>query len=355
MTFDELTARMCAAFEAEAGFPPDDASDAGIRIRVLAGEVMNALYRLSALAADAFPQTAAGKALENHAGQRGFFRRPAVPSVGTLTFSRETPLGYDVGIPAGTVCAASGAAVEFETTEDAVLPAGALQVTAAARAVAPGRGGNAAIGAVDTLVAPPAGIESVTNPTAFSGGADEETDESLRARLLAGYAVLPNGVNAETYRRAALSVPGVCGAGVKPQVNGAGTVGVYVYGNGVPVSEDVLAVVKETIEAMREIQVTVTVENATVVPRRITVYILPKAGCTFAEAQAMTAAAAETYFSTLTVGSRFTKAALIAAVMQTGAVENCTFPKTTEDYAAGPHEIVTLDGVTVLREGEEDE
>lgn len=349
MTYDELVARMGAAYAAEAGFYPDDTSDAGIRIRVLAGEVMNTLHRLEGIAADAFPQTAQGEALDNHAGQRGLTRRGATPSVGTLRFSRETPLTYDVEIPAGTVCASSGAAVEFETTETVILKEGEVSVTAAARSVGVGREMNAAIGAVDTLVTPPNGIERVENATPFSGGTNAEDDESLRARLMACYAILPNGVNAETYRRTALTVPGVMSAGVVPRVNGTGTVGVYVYGDGGPVSEEVLAQVKDCIDEMREISVTVTVENARPIQRRVTMYLTPKAGCTFEEADALVRQALERYFANLTVGKNFTTAAVYTTVMETGVVENCNIPSSVSDYITPPNEIVTLMDIVTMR------
>ncbi|MFR7552506.1 MAG: baseplate J/gp47 family protein [Acutalibacteraceae bacterium] len=113
MTYEEIRARMAAEYAAQAGFAPDDASDAGIRIRVLAGEIYTALCMLETVRAASFPQTASGEALELHALERGLTRKPAVRAEGVLTFSRETPLSYDAEIPKGTVCAASAGAAEF--------------------------------------------------------------------------------------------------------------------------------------------------------------------------------------------------------------------------------------------------
>ena len=278
MTYEEIRARMAAEYEAQAGFAPDDASDAGIRIRVLAGEIYTALRMLEAVKDEAFPQTASGEALELHAMERGLSRKPAVRAQGTLTFSRETALTYDVEIPQGTVCAASAGAAEFETTEAAVLAAGALSVTVPAQAVAGGKAFNAAAGAVDTLVTPPAGIEGVTNGAAFSGGADAESDDALRARLLQSWSILPNGTNAETYRRAAQQVPGVGSVNVVPRASGTGTVAVYLYGDGAPAAEETVGAVQAVLEAMREINVSVTVAAAEPAPRLVTAYIEPKDG-----------------------------------------------------------------------------
>ena len=349
MKFEEIYARMAQKYEALAGFVPDDASDAGIRLRVLAGEIYTALCALETVRGASFPQTATGEALDLHAGQRGLVRKPAVRAKGTLIFSRGTALSYDVEIPKGTVCASSGAAVEFETTETVVLAAGALEVEAAAQASSGGKAFNAAMHAIDTLVTPPAGIESVRNDTPFSGGLDEEDDEALRARLLASYSVLPNGANSETYRRAALQIPGVESVNVVPRANGIGTVAVYLYGDGAPVTEAVTAAVQEALDALREINVDVTVAAAEPVIRRVTAYIVPKDGCSFEEAKALCENAVRNYFAGLTVGAPFLRSAVTAAIMQTGAVKNCTLPTSVDDYSAAAGEIVVPDTITIFQ------
>lgn len=349
MSFEEICARMAEEYEALAGFAPDDASDAGIRIRVLAGEIYAALHRLEAIKAESFPQTAQGEALELHAAQRGLSRKPAVRAKGTLAFSRETALSYDVEIPQGTVCAASAAAAEFETAEAGVLLAGELTVTVPAQAIQGGKAYNAAVNTIDTLVTPPAGIERVTNPTAFSGGSDAENDEGLRARLLQSWNILPNGANGETYRRAAQQVPGVSSVNVVPRANGAGTVAVYLYGDGAPASGETIAAVQKALDELREVNVDVTVAAAEPVERRVTAYIVPKAGCTFEEAKEMCEAAVQSYFAGLTVGAPFVAAAVTAAMMGTGALTNCILPDSVTDYTTAADKIAVLGGITILQ------
>ena len=186
MKFEEIYAHMAEEYKTLAGVEPEDAADVSIRLKVLAGELYTVLCAAESLKLNCFPQTAVGEALDLHAEERGLVRKDAVKSVGTLTFSRRTALSYA-----------------------AEIPAGALTVTAAAQAVLGGRRGNAAKGAVNTLITPPAGIEGVTNDVPFTGGADKEDDEALRKRLLRCFYALPNGSNTETYRRAALMTPGV--------------------------------------------------------------------------------------------------------------------------------------------------
>lgn len=348
MTFEEIYARMAAAYEAESGMDPADASDAGIRLKVLAGEIYTAMCMLDGVRREAFPQTAEGRALELHAGERGLERKPAVRASGVLRFSRELPLDYDVEIPAGTVCASSGAAVEFETTEAVILPAGQTEADAPACAAVGGKSGNAAAGRIDTLVTPPVGIETVTNPEPFTGGTDAETDDALRRRLLQGYSVLPNGTNAEMYRRAALAVPGVSMAKACAVADEPNAVEVYVFGNGDIASFETLQDVEEQIERMRVINANVTVSYAIPHPHALTVYISPKPNCTFAEAEVSCRTALLAVFERLEIGEPLPLAACTAAIMDTGTIENCRWGSAMTDIAALPHEVVMPGVITIL-------
>ena len=330
MKFEEIYAHMAAEYKTLAGAEPEDAADVSIRLKVLAGELYTVLCAAESLKLNCFPQTAAGEALDLHAEERGLVRK-------------------DAEIPAGTVCAASGEnAVEYETTEAAVLPAGALTVTAAAQAVLGGRRGNAAKGAVNTLITPPSGIESVTNDVPFTGGADKEDDEALRTRLLRCFYALPNGSNTETYRRAALMTPGVKSVQVVPRANGVNTVAVYLYGDNGAVTDEVLGKVGETLEKLKEISVDVTVAAAVAVKKPVTVYVKPKDGCAFEDAKASCTAAITAYLNAFEVGEPFVTAGLIHAVMETGVAQNCTVPASVADFTPNAGEIVTAGAVNVL-------
>ena len=332
MKFEEIYAHMAAEYKTLAGVEPEDAADVSIRLKVLAGELYTVLCAAESLKLNCFPQTAAGEALDLHAEERGLVRKDAVKSVGTLTFSRRTALSYAAEIPAGTVCAASG--------ENAV--------TAAAQAVLGGRRGNAAKGAVNTLITPPAGIESVTNDVSFTGGADKEDDEALRTRLLRCFYALPNGSNTETYRRAALMTPGVKSVQVVPRANGVNTVAVYLYGDNGAVTDEVLGKVGETLEKLKEISVDVTVAAAVAVKKPVTVYVKPKDGCAFEDAKASCTAAITAYLNAFEVGEPFVTAGLIHAVMETGVAQNCTVPASVADFTPNAGEIVTAGAVNVL-------
>ena len=59
-TYESILSRMQDRFQELAGFPADDASDIGIRLKVLAGELFSACTNLDWLKRQVFPQTAQG-------------------------------------------------------------------------------------------------------------------------------------------------------------------------------------------------------------------------------------------------------------------------------------------------------
>ncbi|HIR56099.1 MAG TPA: baseplate J/gp47 family protein [Candidatus Gallacutalibacter pullicola] len=325
-TYEQIVERMREEFCDEAGFEPQESSDIGIRMRVLAGEIFSLWNGLEYWKRQAFPDTAIGVYLENHAGQRGLTRREAVCAQGSLTFSRSTALWYDTEIPAGTICATAGEnGIRFVTTEDAVLAAEALSVSVPARAESGGQAGNAAADTVCVLVTVPEGIEAVENPQPFTGGLDGETDEELRARLLDSYRTVPNGTNAGFYRDQALRHEGVQSVGVIPCEDGAGTVSVYLGGKGEAPSAAVVQAVQDDLDAKREINVTVSVEAAELVSCHVAVNIAVADNAVFDAADDAVRAAVEEYFDGLNVGDPVFAAQIGRVILETGMVKNYRF------------------------------
>ncbi|HLN23875.1 MAG TPA: baseplate J/gp47 family protein [Patescibacteria group bacterium] len=174
------------------------------------------------------PFTATDEFLEAWAGLVGIIRKSATSAAGIVQFTGAP----GVDIPVGTALA-RGDGVAFITTTDGVVN-GAGVASVAAVAVADPTGltgafGNCPAGTVMNIGAAISGAQSsgaVT--TAFIGGADLETDDSLRSRMLARYQAPPQGGCQNDYLGWALAVPGVTRAWVAPNGFGAGTVVVYV-------------------------------------------------------------------------------------------------------------------------------
>lgn len=274
---ETIYGELLASFADRAGFTPEAGCDLAVRLWAAAAELQALEIQADWVLDQSFPQTAQGVYLDRHGSMRGLKRLGATRSGGVLRFSVETAPAMNITIQAGTVCM-TAEEVRVQTTEEVVLREGELYVDARAEAVEPGAGGNLVPGAVRFLTACPLAVTSVTNPNAFTGGADEESDESFRARILESYQRLPNGANTAWYESTAMNFPGVTAAKAIGREEGPGTVNVYVTGeNGLP-DEDLLADLQAELQEKREIAVTVKVLSPTTETVNVDVAVAPKEG-----------------------------------------------------------------------------
>lgn len=190
----------------------------GVLGKVVAG-LANGLYGyLDWIALQSNPFTATGVFLEAWAALKNVTRNPPTSATGAATF----PAIYPATIPAGTPVVRSDG-YPFVTTAAAVMAEGATSVTASVSASTPGSASNAAAATVMTLGAAVANVSSGgALSTAATGGADQELDPSLRARMLAQYAAPAQGGSLGDYINWTLAVPGVTRAWVIGSYNPAG-------------------------------------------------------------------------------------------------------------------------------------
>lgn len=167
------------------------------------------------------PFTATGEFLEAWAALKGVIRKPATAAAnGIATFAASD--GASV-LSGALVTRADGAS--FVSTADATAAGGVIAVPISAQTA--GSAGNSLVGVSMTLGVPVAGIQSTGSVTiALTGGADIETDDDLRTRMLLVYAQPAQGGNDDDYRNWALAVPGVTRAWTARPV-ALGTVSVY--------------------------------------------------------------------------------------------------------------------------------
>ena len=276
-TVEEIYREMMDCFAQETGMEPDGTGELAVRMYALAAQVYGLYAENEWTRRQCFPQTATGEELEKHGALRGVSRRPAGRAQGTLRFSVGEAATQALAIPQGTVCMTAGL-VSFETTQEGVLPAGALSVDGPAQAVEPGNGGNVSAGTVRTMAVAPVGIAACTNPTPFAGGREAEEDEELRQRILATYQRLPNGTNRAYYEQEALAVEGVAAAKVLPKNRGLGTVDVVVAAPGGMPGEELLERVRADLAQKREIAVDLQVLAPEAVEVNLILSVKPKAG-----------------------------------------------------------------------------
>lgn len=325
-TYESILQRMQAAFSQQAGFEADDASDIGIRLKVLAGEIYSACTQADFLKRQVFPQTAQGEYLDLHAAQRGISRKAAVSAAGALTFTRSTPLSYDAPVPVGTVCATPGAqGTRYVTLADAALAAGELSVSVPAQAEQGGRGSNTAANTVTQLVTPPSGIEGVNNPLPFTGGEDGEGDEALRGRIVQSWSAIPNGTNAAFYRDFVLRYEGVRSVSVLPRSRGQGTVDVYAAAAGQAPDSETLSRITQDLQQVREINVDVSVLPCELVAVSLYAEVTHEEGYLMDEVRQACTDALTAYFRSLSIGQPVLLAAAGDALFHTPGVKNYAF------------------------------
>lgn len=184
---------------------------------------------LNFLSRQLFATTAEGEYLERIAESYGVARLAASPASGCLVVQGAA----GTALARGLIFQRSDG-VLFESTEAATIP-GAGYVNLPVVAQVAGLLTNTAEDASVTLSATVSGVTSVKVCTGgLTGGADDETDDALRARLLFRLQNPPGAGTAADWERWAREYsPSVTRVWVIPQVNGNGTVGlVFTQDNG---------------------------------------------------------------------------------------------------------------------------
>ena len=223
--------------DANAGLGPDDPAfldtTPGGFLWDLSGASVLEIERLwdavgTEMIAACFPAYAWGTYLDEHALTLGMVRKDAVRAVGEVTFVGTVGTLIAVGTEVSTLqTTPEGEPISFETTEAGTLPAGGT-LTLDVQAAEAGTEGNVAAGTIALLQSPLDGISSVTNAQPTLGGADIESDERLRDRVLLAYSGSQGSGTITDYMAWSLAYPGVGFVTVTPQATGAGTVGVVI-------------------------------------------------------------------------------------------------------------------------------
>lgn len=188
----------------------------------MAGVGRLVLKYLDWLALQLMPDTAESVWLDRHGqiwlvnadGSLG--RKSPTPSSGTVQFT---------GLP-GTVIPngielVSADGQSFETLETVTL--GDQPTECAVRAINPGASGNLPVGTEMALSIPMASVSDIT-VVDIRGGTEVETDDQLRARILARIREPPQGGCAYDYEHWAMAIPSVTRAWCAPREMGMGTV-----------------------------------------------------------------------------------------------------------------------------------
>ena len=246
-------------------------ADALVYGRVLAG-VAHGLYGfIDWLSRQIIYDTAEAEFLARWCAIWGVTRKAAAAATGNVTF---TVLAGSV-IPSGTLLQALDG-VKYQLTADATVTA--PTATAPVIAVVAAAAGNRVTGQNLNLVSPIVGVQPTATAGTLSGGADIETDDALRARLLTRIQQPPQGGADYDYVTWALEVPGVTRAWVYANALGLGTVVVRVVrDNDVSLIPDAgeVATVQAYLDARRPVTAQLTVVAPVAVPLNFTIAPVP--------------------------------------------------------------------------------
>lgn len=348
MTEQEIYTAMLERVRELTGYAMHDDAELAVRLHAAAAQIAGLYAYADYCLKQAFAQTAAGTYLDYHGSMRDLQRRPASRATGKIRFRLTAERTVDIAVPAGTVCTAAET-VRYETLEDAVIPAGSLYADVAAQASLAGASGNAQPDTIVHMTLPPVGVGACTNPQAFSGGADEEDDESFRERILQSFRRLPNGSNTAFYRQRALQTAGVAAVRVLPRNRGRGTVDLVISATaGVP-DEKLLESLSRELNEERELAVDVAV----LAPQTVTVDI--GAQLTVAEgydAEAVLSAAQQAVralFDGSLLGCSVYRARIGNVLYTVPGVENYRLLSPAEDVAVGPGELPVLGQLQIVQ------
>ncbi len=315
-------------------------ADVMVYARVLAG-LIHGIYGLAEwIARQVIPDTAEAEYLGRWASVWGVARKPAARATGTVQFTVQA----GAVIPTGTVLQALDGQ-QYETTGAAT---GSVPTsTATVEAVTTGAIGNRTAGQTLTLVSPVAGVQATALASELSGGSDVESDDLLRARLLARISMPPQGGSASDYLAWALAVPGVTRAWVSASELGPGTVVVrFVRDADVSLIPDAgeVAAVQAYIDQRRPVTAAVTVLAPTSAPLNFTVSgLVPD---TPALRAAVEAELADLVRREASPGGTLLLSRIRAAISATAGEADHTLVSPSANVVAGAGAITTMGTVT---------
>lgn len=262
----------------ESSIPGTDAklrrSNLGVLSKIISTLAHGLYGYLAYISQQIFPDTADTQNLDRHASLwLKVPRKAASYAVGQVVFTGTN----DTLIEAGTILIRADG-LEYSTDADATIAAG--QAIASVTALTAGQTGNAVAGTSLNLASPVAGITSLVavHTTALTGGADEEADQDLSARVIKRIQNPPHGGSKHDYELWALEVPGVTRAWVYPQELGAGTVTVrFVRDDDASIIPDAgeVATVQAYIDDLRPTTADVSVVAPIAAPINFTIQLTP--------------------------------------------------------------------------------
>jgi len=273
--------------------------------------------------------TSAGADVDSFGADFSFIRLPAVAASGSVTFLRFTP-SISAFLPVGTVVSTADNTQSFMVVSDSMnaafssvangfaLAAGLASLNVAVVAMVPGSAGNVLPGAISLLSSAVAGIDTVTNAAALTGGQDAESDTAFKNR----FNLYLSGLSKATNISIASAIAAIQ-QGLSYQIsenvsqNAATQMGHFVVtvddGTGAPPAS-LLSTVWQAVNAVRPVGTSFAVQGPVVDVANVALTLTTVAGSSHSAAVTAVAASIETYIAGLQIGAMlgYTKLAQLA-------------------------------------------
>jgi uncharacterized phage protein gp47/JayE len=248
-------------------------SNLAVLARVNAGAVHGLYGYLDWISRQALPDTADAEQLDRWAAIWRVTRKSAAFAAGAVTVTGSA----GAVVPAGAELQSADGQVYLVDSEVSLAGSSDLVDCTASTS---GQAGNLDAGTALSFVSPISGVNNAAVVAAggLVGGADVESDDDLRSRLLERIQQPPQGGAEHDYLAWALEVPGVTRAWVYPGELGAGTVTVRFVrdddASQIPDAGEV-ATVQTYIDERRPVTADVTVAAPVAVALALTISITP--------------------------------------------------------------------------------
>lgn len=287
-----------------------------------------------------FPTLATGDDLTVAAANFGANRKPALKAATVLVVTGEPGTYNGIKAAAGEVI--------FALTGFSISSSGSAEVNAFCETE--GTTGNAPAAAINEFVTTYAGLDSVTNASAATGGADEESDEDLLIRVKARWQTPSTGGNEGDYIRWALEVPGV--SRVKPKTPVPGHIDLYIVGSGnVAPGAQLLADALAYVETQRPLGPQITTLSGEAVTANVSATVILRDGYTLSQAQTAIEKRLNEYFTGLAfAGTAISYAKLADLLFAEGVddVESYTLNDGTSSIPLSDIQFVPAGVITIV-------
>ncbi len=305
--------------------------------------------------------TASGSDVDTFVADFGLTRLAAVPSTGTVTFSRNSSTQQAI-IPAGSQVQTSDGTQTFiviaDTTQAAwnagldayVIGIGVGSISASIQALNAGTQGNVQGGTITVLAQPIQGVQAVTNANSLTNGVDAESDTALKARFALFIASLRAGIKSAVIYAIASLQQGIQYDLTENQAYDGTNQNGFFYVVISPSTSAIQTLVYSAIDAIRPLTVTFGVFAATELAANISMTATAAAGYTHAQITADITTAIQDFIGTIGLGSTLQLTQLYAIAYGVAGVQEVTgmtINGVTADLSATAKQVITAGSVAV--------